>query len=195
MICASPWPAWSRPGRVAMQARSQFVPSVDYNGTVSRGRNDLFGSAFPNNGATAQFRRGHAQRFLGSGSLGPRPAAQRIRPRAISGLRGSPARRPLESFERRGHRLFSIAGVGSGIGNRQPHHQFVCRKPENLQAARGGWYRLGTGILARARPPWRTPPPRSGHSRANFRRPKINCAFCWGAIPGRSSAPLRCSRG
>jgi multidrug efflux system outer membrane protein len=37
---------------VAMQARSRFVPSVDYNGTVSRGRNDFFGSAFPNNGAT-----------------------------------------------------------------------------------------------------------------------------------------------
>ncbi len=34
---------------VAMQARSQFVPNVDYNGVVSRGRNDLFGSAFPNN--------------------------------------------------------------------------------------------------------------------------------------------------
>ena len=32
---------------VAMQARSQFVPSANYNGTVSRGRNDLFGSAFP----------------------------------------------------------------------------------------------------------------------------------------------------
>jgi multidrug efflux system outer membrane protein len=37
---------------LAMQARSQFVPSVDYNGTVSRGRNDLFGSTFPNNAAT-----------------------------------------------------------------------------------------------------------------------------------------------
>ena len=37
---------------VAMQARSQFVPNVDYTGTVSQGRNDLFGSAFPNNGAT-----------------------------------------------------------------------------------------------------------------------------------------------
>jgi outer membrane protein, multidrug efflux system len=35
-----------------MQARSQFVPSVTYNGTVSRGRNDVFGSGFPNNGAT-----------------------------------------------------------------------------------------------------------------------------------------------
>jgi outer membrane protein, multidrug efflux system len=37
---------------LAMQARSQFVPSVDYNGAVSQGRNDLFGSAFPNNGAS-----------------------------------------------------------------------------------------------------------------------------------------------
>jgi multidrug efflux system outer membrane protein len=37
---------------VAAQARSQFVPSVNYNGAVSRGRNDLFGSAYPNNGAT-----------------------------------------------------------------------------------------------------------------------------------------------
>lgn len=37
---------------LAMQARSQFVPSVTYNGTVSRGRNDVFGSGFPNNGAT-----------------------------------------------------------------------------------------------------------------------------------------------
>jgi multidrug efflux system outer membrane protein len=38
---------------VAMQARSQFVPSVDFNGAISRGRNDLFGSAFPNNAETA----------------------------------------------------------------------------------------------------------------------------------------------
>jgi multidrug efflux system outer membrane protein len=37
---------------IAMQARSQFVPSVTYNGTVSRGRNDLFGSGFPNSGST-----------------------------------------------------------------------------------------------------------------------------------------------
>ncbi len=37
---------------VAMQARSQFMPSVGYSGTVSQGRNDLFGSAFPNNGVT-----------------------------------------------------------------------------------------------------------------------------------------------
>ena len=37
---------------VAMQARSQFVPSVGYNGTVSRGRNDFLGSAFPENGTT-----------------------------------------------------------------------------------------------------------------------------------------------
>ena len=37
---------------IAMQARSQFVPSVTYNGTVSRGRNYLFGSGFPDKGAT-----------------------------------------------------------------------------------------------------------------------------------------------
>src|SRR5204863_2539353 len=37
---------------LAMQARSQFVPSVNYNGTVSRGRNAVFGSGFPNNAVT-----------------------------------------------------------------------------------------------------------------------------------------------
>jgi outer membrane protein, multidrug efflux system len=36
--------------QVAAQARSQFVPSVGYSGAVSQGRNDLFGSAYPNNG-------------------------------------------------------------------------------------------------------------------------------------------------
>lgn len=38
---------------IAMQARSQFVPSVTYGGTVSRGRNDLFGEGFPNKGGVA----------------------------------------------------------------------------------------------------------------------------------------------
>ncbi len=37
---------------LAMQARSQFVPSVSYNGTVSRGRNEAFGSLLPNNAST-----------------------------------------------------------------------------------------------------------------------------------------------
>jgi multidrug efflux system outer membrane protein len=37
---------------LAMQARSQFVPSVSYNGSVSRGRNEAFGTPFPNNGST-----------------------------------------------------------------------------------------------------------------------------------------------
>jgi multidrug efflux system outer membrane protein len=37
---------------LAMQTRSQFVPSVSYSGTASRGRNDVFGSGFPNNAAT-----------------------------------------------------------------------------------------------------------------------------------------------
>jgi multidrug efflux system outer membrane protein len=35
---------------VAQQARSQFMPSVNYNGAVSRGRNDFLGSVYPNNG-------------------------------------------------------------------------------------------------------------------------------------------------
>ncbi len=37
----------------AMQARSQLVPNLNYGGAVSRGRNDLFGQGFPNNGNTA----------------------------------------------------------------------------------------------------------------------------------------------
>jgi multidrug efflux system outer membrane protein len=37
---------------VAMQARSQFVPSITYNGTVSRGRNELLGNMIPNGGTT-----------------------------------------------------------------------------------------------------------------------------------------------
>jgi multidrug efflux system outer membrane protein len=37
---------------VATQARAQFVPSATYGGAVSRGRNDEFGSAFPDAGAT-----------------------------------------------------------------------------------------------------------------------------------------------
>src|SRR6185436_8170128 len=36
----------------AMQARSQFVPGITYDSTVSRGRNELLGSEIPNGGAT-----------------------------------------------------------------------------------------------------------------------------------------------
>lgn len=36
---------------IAAQARSQFFPSANYNGTVNRGRNSAFGSPLPNNGA------------------------------------------------------------------------------------------------------------------------------------------------
>ncbi len=35
---------------LAQQARAQFVPSVNYNGSVSRGRNDFLDSVYPNNG-------------------------------------------------------------------------------------------------------------------------------------------------
>jgi outer membrane protein, multidrug efflux system len=36
--------------QVAAQARSQFFPNAGYSGAVSQGRNDLFGSAYPNDG-------------------------------------------------------------------------------------------------------------------------------------------------
>jgi multidrug efflux system outer membrane protein len=36
---------------LAQQARAQFVPSLNYNGAVSRGRNDFLGSVYPDNGA------------------------------------------------------------------------------------------------------------------------------------------------
>jgi multidrug efflux system outer membrane protein len=38
--------------QVAAQARSQFMPNVGYSGAVSQGRNDEFGTAFPNNGVS-----------------------------------------------------------------------------------------------------------------------------------------------
>src|SRR6185436_15569245 len=37
---------------LAMQARSQFVPSIDYRGSVGRGRNVVLGSPFFNKGNT-----------------------------------------------------------------------------------------------------------------------------------------------
>jgi multidrug efflux system outer membrane protein len=36
---------------VAQQARSHFMPSLNYNGVASRGRNDFLGSVYPDNGA------------------------------------------------------------------------------------------------------------------------------------------------
>jgi multidrug efflux system outer membrane protein len=38
---------------LAAQARSQFVPEVNYSGAVGRGRNVIFGSPFPDKGVTA----------------------------------------------------------------------------------------------------------------------------------------------
>jgi multidrug efflux system outer membrane protein len=38
---------------LATQARAQFVPSINYNGTVSRGRNAVLGSPFANGAETA----------------------------------------------------------------------------------------------------------------------------------------------
>lgn len=38
---------------LAAQARAQFVPNLEYSGSISQGKNYLFGGAFPNNGVTA----------------------------------------------------------------------------------------------------------------------------------------------
>jgi multidrug efflux system outer membrane protein len=38
---------------LAFQARSQFFPSVEYDGAVDHGKNDLFGSPYPNHGLTS----------------------------------------------------------------------------------------------------------------------------------------------
>ena len=40
---------------LAMQARSQFVPNANYDGQISRGKNYLIGTAFPNGGSTINF--------------------------------------------------------------------------------------------------------------------------------------------
>src|SRR5262245_50571016 len=37
---------------VSAQARAQFFPSINYQGAVSKGRNEIFGTPIPNNGRT-----------------------------------------------------------------------------------------------------------------------------------------------
>lgn len=37
---------------ISAQARAQFLPSINFQGAVSRGRNELFGSTVPDNGST-----------------------------------------------------------------------------------------------------------------------------------------------
>ena len=81
---------------VAMQARSQFVPNVKYNGAVSQRTERFVRLGLPEQRRNRQFGRGHTQRVLGSGSVGPRPPPQRVGPRPVSGLGGSPPRRPVE---------------------------------------------------------------------------------------------------
>ena len=61
---------------VAMQARSQFVPSINYNGTVSRGRNELLGNAIPNGGATGSAVAGTLNAFGISNTTSGVPIAQ-----------------------------------------------------------------------------------------------------------------------
>jgi multidrug efflux system outer membrane protein len=49
---------------LAVQARSQFVPNLEYNGTISRGRNDQLGSLFPDDGVTASSAMASLNTFL-----------------------------------------------------------------------------------------------------------------------------------
>ena len=49
---------------VAMQTRAQFIPIATYGGAVSRGRNDEFGSAFPDAGATVNSATGSSPTFV-----------------------------------------------------------------------------------------------------------------------------------
>jgi multidrug efflux system outer membrane protein len=39
--------------QLSAQARAQFLPSINYEGVVSRGRNELFGTTIPDNGRTS----------------------------------------------------------------------------------------------------------------------------------------------
>ena len=48
---------------VAAQARAQFVPSVNYDASVSRGKNYLYSGIFPNNGETASSAAGALNAF------------------------------------------------------------------------------------------------------------------------------------
>ncbi len=61
-ICALRMSRVEQARAIAAQARSQFFPSVkSTNGTATaQGRNALFGSAYPNGGATAEFSGDHA---------------------------------------------------------------------------------------------------------------------------------------
>ena len=134
---------------VAMQARAQFVPNVEYNGAVSRGRNDLFGSAFPNNAETASSATATLNTFWEVDLWG---RVRRLNESARAQfLASEEARRGvrLSPVERGGHGLLPLAGDGSGVGDRPAHDQFVWRELENLHAAARRRHRDGPGSIPR----------------------------------------------
>ena len=136
---------------------------------------------------TASSRGNHAQHVPGSGPVGPRPPAQRIRPRPISGLGRSPSRRPAEPAERRGADYFRLLELDQELEIVQAHDQFVWRKLENLHAS----------VWKAARPrTWKHPAPKRPWP---MRRPQ--CRPSWNKFPstenelcvllGRNPGPIR----
>ena len=177
-----------------MQARSQFVPSVDYNGTVSRGRNDFLGSAFPENGATASSVSATLNAFWELDLWG-----------RIRRLNESARAQFLASEEaRRGVRLTLLSDVATAYFQLLELDQELeiayrttnsfAESLQNLQPARGGRHRVGPGNPRAPKPPWMMPRLPFRPSAIGFRPPRINSVSCWAAIPGRSSARLRCWR-
>ena len=175
---------------VAMQARSQFVPSVDYNGTVSRGRNDFLGSAFPENGATVSSVSATLNAFWEVDLWG-----------RIRRLNESARAQFLASEEaRRGVRLSLLSDVATAyfqlleldqeleIASRTTNS--FAESLQNFQPARGGRHRVGPGNPRAPKLPWRMPRRRFRPSAIEFRPPRINSVSCWAATPGRSSARL-----
>jgi outer membrane protein, multidrug efflux system len=150
-----------------MQARSQFVPNVNYSGAVSRGRNDLFGSAFPNNGATTSSAVATLNAFWEVDLWG---RVRRLNESARAQfLASEEARRGvrLEPVERCGRGLLALAGVGSGVGN---HQRTTNSFGESLkiftQRLEGGT--ASTWKQRAPKPPWPTRPPRCRPSSTDF---------------------------
>jgi hypothetical protein len=90
--------------QIAVQARAQFFPSINYSVTSSDGRNELLGTVAPNGGTTGGLLRQQQARPLGGGCLWQDPALKRgCQSSAPLNGRG-PARRD----DRTGHRCRSV---------------------------------------------------------------------------------------
>ena len=172
---------------VAAQARSQFFPSVNYNGSVSQGKNYLFGGVFPNNGSTGSSAVATLNAFWELDLWG-----------RIRRLNESARAQMLASEEARSAvRLSLLSDVASGyfqlveldqeleIASRTTNS--FAGSLQNLQRAHGGRHGLRLGNAARGSRPGRCRRPRPRPFWSRFPSPKTNCAFCWAAIPARSN--------